>query len=201
MNLIPEDKTGHKQNILRLSKVVVISVLLLIADQNLSAQSQDDWSCFHGSDRTNKSRETGLLQSWPSGGPRLHLIFEGLGEGYSSVSIADGLLYTAGSVNKQPYVYAFDLKGKLVWKKPVGKAWTTTASWASSYTGTRCTPTYDKDVVYFLGEMGRLVAFEAKTGNIILYQLFLNIFLYISDRYQGIFQADFLFPSDHPVSV
>ena len=155
---------GHKQNILRVLTTVVISFLLLSPDQNSAAQSQDEWPCFHGPDRTNKSGETGLLQRWPSGGPRLLLTFEGLGEGYSSVSIADGLLYTAGSVNKQPFVYAFDLKGKLVWKKPVGKAWTTTASWASSYTGPRSTPTYDNGVVYFLGEMGRLAAFEAKTG-------------------------------------
>ena len=83
------------------------------------------------------------------------LTIEGLGEGYSSVSIADGLLYTAGSVSKQPFVYAFDLKGKLVWKKPAGRAWSTTASWASSYTGPRSTPTCDNGIVYFLGEMGK----------------------------------------------
>ncbi len=143
---------------------IVICILLITSNNNATAQSTDEWPCFHGPDRTNKSPETGLAQKWPSGGPRLLITMEGLGEGYSSVSIADGMLYTAGSVNRQPFVYAYDLKGKLIWKKPVGKAWTTTASWASSYTGPRSTPTFDNGVIYFLGELGRLIAFETKTG-------------------------------------
>ena len=143
---------------------ILICIPLITSNNIATAQPNDEWPCFHGSDRTNKSPGTGLAQKWASGGPRLLLTIEGLGEGYSSVSIADGLLYTAGSVNNLPFVYAFDLKGKLVWKKPAGRAWSTTASWASSYTGPRSTPTYDNGIVYFLGEMGRLIAFEAKTG-------------------------------------
>jgi hypothetical protein len=91
----------------------------------------------------------------------------GLGEGFSSVSIADGLLFTAGLENDESCIFTFDLNGKLIWKKVVGRKWTTTASWASSYIGPRSTPTYDNGIVYFLGEMGLLSAFEAKTGEVL----------------------------------
>jgi outer membrane protein assembly factor BamB len=128
------------------------------------AQVAGEWPCFHGSDRTNKSQETGLLKKWPEAGPGLLFTISGLGEGYSSVSVADGFIYTAGKYEDQTYVFAFDLTGKLVWKKPNGKAWTTTLSWASSYTGPRSTPTYDKGRIYHLSEGGRLAAFDSKTG-------------------------------------
>ncbi|HCI55101.1 MAG TPA: PQQ-binding-like beta-propeller repeat protein [Bacteroidales bacterium] len=141
-----------------------ISLLLIFTDYSVAAQTKNEWPCFHGPDRKNKSTETGLARQWPANGPKLLLTISGLGEGYSSVSVADGMLFTAGSVNKQPFVYAFDLQGKLIWKKPVGSAWSTTASWARSYTGPRSTPTYDNGVIYFLGEMGMLVALESKTG-------------------------------------
>ena len=144
----------------------VITVSMAFAVYNASAQSKYEWPCFHGSDRTNKSKETGLAQKWPGNGPELLMTIQGLGEGFSSVSIADGLLFTAGMENDLPYVFAFDLKGKLLWKRPSGGKWTTTASWASSYIGPRSTPTYDNGIVYFLGEMGLLTAFEARTGNL-----------------------------------
>ena len=66
--------------------------------------------------------------------------------------------------NNQTWVFSFDLEGKPVWKKPNGKAWSTTLSYASSYTGSRSTPTYDNGVIYHLGESGRLAAFDSKTG-------------------------------------
>jgi outer membrane protein assembly factor BamB len=131
---------------------------------NVFAQSTKDWPCFHGSDRSNKSAETGLLKAWPINGPGLVWTVTGIGEGYSSISIGGGLLYTSGKSENQTYLYCYDLNGKPIWKKPNGKGWATTLSWAASYNGSRGTPTYDKGTVYHLSESGRLAAFEAKTG-------------------------------------
>lgn len=138
-----------------------VSLIGGCAEQELP---QSEWPSFHGVDRTNKSPETGLLKEWPQEGPELLFTISGLGEGYSSVSIAGGMIFTAGTVNNQSCVFAFDLTGKQVWKTPAGGAWSTTASYASSYTGARGTPTYNDGVVYYLGEMGRLSAMEAATG-------------------------------------
>jgi outer membrane protein assembly factor BamB len=129
-----------------------------------AAPERSEWPCFHGSARINKSGETGLLKKWPGSGPKLLRTISGLGEGYSTVSIAAGKLFTAGKLDTQTYVFAYDPNGKLLWKKPNGQAWSTTSPWASSYIGPRGTPTYDNGMVYHLGEIGRLAAFESETG-------------------------------------
>ena len=139
----------------------------VISGYSAMAQNRTEWPCFHGSDRTNKSVETGLLKEWPEKGPDLLWTVSGLGDGYSSVSFGDNLLYTAGKFDNHTYVFSFDLKGNPVWKKPNGKAWSTTLLWAISYTGSRGTPTYDNGVLYHLSETGNLTAFDSKTGGVI----------------------------------
>lgn len=143
----------------------IIYLVLAFQGCTTMAQEECEWRCFHGPDRTNKSPDTGLLKEWPEAGPELAWTISGLGEGYSTVSIAEGYLYTAGIVDKKTYVLAFDLNGKQVWKTLNGQSWETDLSWARSYTGSRSTPTYDNGVVYHLNDLGRLAAFEYKTGN------------------------------------
>ena len=132
-----------------------------------SSQAGYEWPCFHGADRTNKSPETGLLKSWPEAGPRLLLTISGLGEGYNSTTIAGGMIFTAGKTGEQTWVFAFDMNGKPVWKKPSGEPWKVSVSWASSYNGPRSTPTYDNGVVYHLSETGKLTAYRSKDGSVI----------------------------------
>lgn len=146
------------------SLLFALSLLLLLPGYNANSQSNCDWPCFHGPDRLNKSEETGLLKEWPAEGPQLLFTISGLGEGYSSVSFGEGLMFTAGKYQDQSYVFAFDMNGKPVWKSPNGKAWTTSASWAASYSGSRSTPTYDNGRLYCLSEAGRLAVYDAKTG-------------------------------------
>ena len=147
-----------------LTGILIFLFILIIFPFDVKAQKPPEWPNFHGPERTNKSKEKGIIKSWSAAGPELLMTISGLGEGYSSVIIADGMLFTAGMTNNQSFIYAFDLNGKLIWKKPNGKAWETTMSWASSYTGTRGTPTYDNGIVYHLAELGRLAAFDSKTG-------------------------------------
>jgi outer membrane protein assembly factor BamB len=144
--------------------IIKICFLFLLSGCTALAQNTGKWPAFHGPDRTNKSIETGLMKEWPVNGPKLLWTISGLGEGYSSVSVGGGLLYTAGKVDNQTYVFAFDLNGKPVWKKPNGKAMTITLSWASTYVGPRSTPTYDNGRLYHLSEAGRLTTYDAKTG-------------------------------------
>jgi outer membrane protein assembly factor BamB len=141
-----------------------ISFFILFLGCSSNAQKAGEWHSFHGFDRTNKSAETGLLKTWPENGPTLKWTASGLGEGYSSVSIAEGNIYSSGTKSGETFVYCFDLEGKLVWEKPNGKPWSTQMSHARAYTGARSTPTYDNGIIYHLGETGRLAAFNAKTG-------------------------------------
>ena len=127
-------------------------------------QEKGEWHNFHGLARDNKSTETGLLKKWQEKGPELLWTIEDLGKGYTSVSIAEGYLYTAGVIDSQTVVFAFDMNGKLVWQQSNGQSWEATRSHARAYTGSRSTPTYDNELIYHLNALGRLAAFNYKTG-------------------------------------
>jgi outer membrane protein assembly factor BamB len=125
--------------------------LLLVAAGGRAA----DWPQFRGPDRDNVSKDTGLLQSWPKGGPPLAWQAKGLGGGYSSVSIAGDRIYTLGNKGDQSYVVALERDGgKVVWSEKVGRA--------GGNLG--CTPTVDGERVYALGQEGDLVCLETKDG-------------------------------------
>ncbi|MCU0962484.1 MAG: PQQ-like beta-propeller repeat protein [Pirellulaceae bacterium] len=118
------------------------------------------WPQHHGPDRTNISPETGLLRQWPAEGPRLVWQAAECGEGYSGVSIADGLVFTAGSVGDTEMVLALDLDGRVQWQTPSGP------SWEAASPGSRATPTYYAGAVYLVNPQGRLSCFEAGTGHV-----------------------------------
>lgn len=122
----------------------------------------DDWPQWRGPHRDGKSAETGLLQQWPAGGPPLVWKITGLGAGYASVSVAGGVIYTAGDVGEENFVLAFREKdGQPLWKAKLGRAGA--PGWGG-FAGVRSTPTVDGDLVFAIGQYGELAAFEAATG-------------------------------------
>jgi len=120
--------------------------------------AQPSWPAFHGADRLNISSETGLMKQWPEGGPELLWTYDECGRGYSGVSIADGMIFTAGDFPEAEKVMALDMDGQLIWSTPNGGPWT------RSCPGSRTTPTYDDGFVYQMTPLGRLASFEARTG-------------------------------------
>ena len=68
----------------------LLTILLAVATTSLA----DDWPQFRGPNRDGTSTETGLLKKWPQSGPKLLWSVDGLGIGFSSAAIADGLVYT-----------------------------------------------------------------------------------------------------------
>lgn len=121
-------------------------------------QSAPFWPGFQGPRGDNLSDDTGLLQAWPEEGPPLVWTATGIGGGYSSVSLAQGLIFTAGNINDQSVVSAIDLQGTIKWQTPAGGAWT------GSHPGTRSTPTVDEDRIYFQNPLGELFCLETATG-------------------------------------
>jgi outer membrane protein assembly factor BamB len=116
------------------------------------------WPEFHGPGRTNIAPGKGLLKKWPEAGPPLVWKFDGCGEGYPGVSIAEGRIFTSGDFDDVEMVIALDMDGKLLWKSPNGKAW------HGASPGSRTTPTYHEGLVYQMNVHGRLTALEAATG-------------------------------------
>ena len=140
--------------------VVLISLVIS------GVASADDWPRWRGPEGDGKCKETGLLQSWPEGGPELLWEVSGLGAGYSSVSISKGKLYTMGdmavdSENAQR-VIAVDLAThKILWKTKIGPIH------VDDRGGPRCIPTVDGDLVYALGTSGDLVCLKTDSGEIV----------------------------------
>ncbi|MFV1968202.1 MAG: PQQ-binding-like beta-propeller repeat protein, partial [Pirellulaceae bacterium] len=116
------------------------------------------WPWFHGPHRDNLSTDTGLLASWPSEGPPLDWEVAGIGIGYSSVSIANGLMYTVGNKDGQTMISAIDLRGNIQWQAANGSAY------EREYPGTRGTPTIDGDRLYHQSPMGNIVCLKASDG-------------------------------------
>jgi len=116
------------------------------------------WPEFHGPGRTNISPDRGLLKEWPEGGPRKLWTFSQCGRGFSGVAIADGMIFTAGDFGPEEMIIALDMNGGLLWKSPNGQAW------RRSSPGSRATPTYSDGVVYHMNPLGRIAAFEARSG-------------------------------------
>src|SRR5262245_20736329 len=70
-----------------------------------------DWPGWRGAHRDNISKDTGLLKNWPKEGPTLAWKATGLGRGYSTPSVAKGVLYVMGTEeNDMDSVIALDTK-------------------------------------------------------------------------------------------
>jgi outer membrane protein assembly factor BamB len=122
-----------------------------------AAGGPGDWPRWRGPNFDDKSPETGLLKEWPKGGPTLLWTATGLGGGYSSVSAAGGKLFTMGESADGTFVRGLDAAGKVLWSTKVGKA-------GGNYPGPRCTPTFDDDLLYAVGQFGDVVCLQAATG-------------------------------------
>jgi len=140
-----------------MSRLRMFAASLLLASF-ASPLFADDWPQFRGPNRDGVSKEKGLLQSWPAGGPPLDWSVKGLGSGYSTVSVAKDRIYTLGNLPDKEkkrgdltYLIALNREdGKQVWASAVGPA--------SGHLG--CTPTVDGDRIYALGQKGDLVCVD-----------------------------------------
>jgi len=128
---------------------ILITTLLLSFTLNSFAS---DWPQFRGPNRDGVSTEKGLAEQWPEKGPKLLWKTEGLGEGWSSVAIADKTIYTMGDLEDACYLFALNLQGKQLWKARVGEP-----KGHRGYPGPRSTPTVSGGHVYVLGQYGDLV--------------------------------------------
>lgn len=120
----------------------------------------EDWPQFHGPNRDNICTETGLLKKWPEGGPPLAWKAQGIGAGFSTVSIAKGRIYTTGDLEDSSYVFALDEStGKMAWKAKLAAS-----GLVCGYEGPRHNPTVDGDLLFAISQHGDLVCFETASG-------------------------------------
>jgi outer membrane protein assembly factor BamB len=139
----------------------------------------DDWPQWLGPQRDSIWRETGLLQAFPDGGPKV-LWRAPIDGGFSGPAVAGGKVFAmdyvstegnrwkpdAGKVDKlkgHERVLCFEAAGgKPLWKHEYD------CPYSLSYAGgPRCTPTVAGDKVYTLGAMGDLHCLAAADGSVV----------------------------------
>ncbi|MFO0929065.1 MAG: PQQ-binding-like beta-propeller repeat protein [Gemmataceae bacterium] len=139
----------------------------------------DDWPQWMGPHRDGVWRETGILEKFPAGGPKV-LWRARLAGGYAGPAVADGRVYVTdyltdadtrkvSSPSERPKlkgkerVLCLDAQtGKLLWKHEYD------CPYGISYpAGPRCTPTVHGGKVYTLGAEGNLLCLDARTGTVL----------------------------------
>ncbi len=146
-----------KANKIKLSALVILFCNLYILS---SAQEVYQW---RGPNRDGKYNETGLLKQWPEKGPQLLWFTEELGAGFAAPVVTADKLFVNGVVGADSYLFAFDLKGKLLWKSPNGKEFTG-EGYSANFPGARPSPTVVGNLVYTSSGLGRIACFEVSGG-------------------------------------
>lgn len=137
------------------SIVYSITVLMLMSFKQPVEVSQ-----WRGPQRNGIYPDKGLLKKWPEKGPRELWSFEGLGVGHGSVSFTKDKLFVLGMPDSTGILYAFDLSGKLLWKKEYGP------EWYISYGGPRATPTIVGNLLYFESGKGTVYCYDTDKGEL-----------------------------------
>jgi outer membrane protein assembly factor BamB len=136
-----------------MSRLLISVILGLSCAITLSAA---DWPQWRGPDRTGVSKETGLLKTWPKEGPPKLWSVPGCGGGFSSVVVADGVIYGTGSARGKNIAWARnESDGKLIW----------TQTYADGGSEPNSTPVIAAGKVYVLSKEGVLACLDARTGN------------------------------------
>jgi outer membrane protein assembly factor BamB len=120
-----------------------------------------DWPEFMGPTRDQISTETGLLETFPPGGPKL--VFEKqVGTGYSAPSVRGGVMVIHHRTGNEEIVEACDAKtGAAIWKHAYPSAYRDPFGYNN---GPRCTPLLTADRCYTLGAEGVLLCLDFATG-------------------------------------
>jgi len=145
----------------------------------VAAARADDWPQWMGPNRDGVWRETGIVETFPPGGPIVKWTAP-VGAGYAGPAVAGGKVYvldrvladgvsnpdnqfSTNPVNGKERVLCLDAAdGKQLWKHEYDCVYR--ISYAS---GPRCTPTVAGGKVYTLSAMGDLFCLDAAKGTVL----------------------------------
>lgn len=148
--------------------------LLLVASPVAAA----DWPQWMGPNRDDVWSETGIIETFPAGGPKI-LWRKSIHGGFAGPAVVGGKVYvtdyqkTMGDAKPAP-TKRNDLQGKErvlcldartgaeLWKHEYDRAYT-----ISYPAGPRCTPTVEDGRVFALGAMGDLFCLDANSGSVL----------------------------------
>lgn len=156
---------------------VVLLVMVTLAPVQTAVA--DDWPQWLGPQRDGVWRESGILQKFPPGGPKV-LWRTPLAAGYTGPAVAQGRVFVMDRIvdrNAKVPTNPFNSQA-LPGKERILclDARTGAELWKHEYDctyqiiyplGPRCTPSVDGDRVYCLGAMGDLLCLEVASGRVV----------------------------------
>ena len=149
-----------------------LALAAALAVASTSVLPADDWPQWLGPDRDAVSDETGLLDSWPEGGPPV-VWRRPIGQGFSSVSVLGDRLFTLeaegvtrdGLVEDQSHEYVVAISavdGTTIWRTRIDESFADARG-----SGPRSTPTLDGDRLFVLSSPGKLTAVALDDGRLL----------------------------------
>lgn len=155
-----------RSEIYRLSVFILVVANGFLLIEAMAGEKNDkyNWPRFRGPEGTGISKEEGLLERWPEGGPE-ELWRIPIGVGYSGMAVSDKRVYLLDSDEDSEFLLCLDAKnGERLWQRRAGPLYTGGYGYGA---GPRSTPTIDGEVVYALTASGNLVAASASDGKIL----------------------------------
>lgn len=138
---------------------LAVAACCLVVDQ----ASAGDWPQWRGPRRNAQSQEKLASHNWEEAAPKHLWTVDGFGNGFSSVAVQDGRLFTVGNFEDGQAVVAANAgDGSIVWKSAV-----TDAAPKHSYEGSRCTPTVAGEMLYVVTSNGAIACLRSADGEIV----------------------------------
>jgi len=137
-------------------KLFSLACIMMLFSTSIQAQNLAQ---FRGLNRDGVYAEKNLLSSWPAEGPVLLWSNNEVGNGYGPPAVTSDRIFITGELDTLAYLFAFDLKGNLIWKSEFGN------EWVVSYPGSRSTPTVVGDLIYVCSGLGNLFCINAADGS------------------------------------
>ncbi len=140
--------------------VIVLALAGMLATTATAQVTPHGW---RGPARDGIYPETGLLQSWPAGGPEKLWETLDAGKGYSSPVVVGDRIYLTGmnETEDREIFSAYGLDGKKIYEVTYGSVWTET------YPETRTTPAVEGNKAFVISGAGEIVCLNTANGDVI----------------------------------
>jgi outer membrane protein assembly factor BamB len=127
--------------------------------------TETPWLQWGGPHRNFQTEAPGIVGRWPAGGPRI-LWKRVLGEGYSSILVENGVLYTMyGRPGQEIALAANAATGSTLWERSNRVSFHNDA--ADRGNGPHATPLIVGDRIFTTGVTGRFECLDKKTGKLL----------------------------------
>jgi outer membrane protein assembly factor BamB len=103
-----------------------------------------------------------LIREWPEDGPPLLWEVNDMGEGWSSMAVVDGRIYTTGNRGEDQMLICLEADGQDAWRVVQGPKCD-----HRKYGGARSTPTVDGQRIYVTGGNGLVTCHSTSDGRIL----------------------------------